>query len=174
MNIKNYTSSVKDIKDYLHLYIGCEVMREHSETRSDKFFEHAKLVGVSASEIENGKWVSVLDVGLDHFHEWYVEETKPLLRPLSDMTNDEAFDFLNVSPFYRNDCNVIVDKIFENSFIGIAYRVQYHRKGRYWNKLQSLSERLSPEHFQFILSCGFDLFNLIEAGLAIDKTTLKS
>lgn len=98
---------MKDIKDYLHLYLGCDVAREHSESRSKKFFEHAKLIGITASEVEKGKTVAILEVGLDHFHEWYVEETKPILRPLSDMTNEERV----ILKYYNNDAS-IPDKLF--------------------------------------------------------------
>jgi len=32
---------------------------------------------------------------------------------------------------------------------------------------------LSPNQFMYLLARGYDLFGLIESGLAIDKTTLK-
>jgi hypothetical protein len=85
----------KDIKDYLHLYLGCECINE--EGKIGRF--------------------SGIDV------------CKLLLRPLSDMTQEE----------FRIDCNLI-----------------------------------NPvERFRFRLSKGFDLFGLIDAGLALDATKLQ-
>lgn len=80
-----------EVKDVIHLYLGCEVRRDHY-TESKFFPEFGKLVGVSASEVERGKTVAVIDNGLDHFHEWYVEETKPILRRLDSMTESEAHE----------------------------------------------------------------------------------
>jgi hypothetical protein len=130
-----------NIKDYLHLYLGCDVCREHKESRSKKFFEYAKLVGVSMSEIEKDKHVAILEVGLDHFHEWYVEETILILRPLSDMTEEEEKEMI------ASQDDVILE-----------------------GYTQILLKTDSGETVRWMLSKGFDLFGLIDAGLAIDKT----
>lgn len=63
---------------------------------------------------------------------------KLILRPLSDMTEEEMIE---------------VDVDVPN--------------------ILSEYEKLRPTAFSFLLSKGFDLFGLIDAGLAIDKTKLK-
>lgn len=139
----------KDIKDYLHLYVGCEVSREHSESRSKKFIEHGRLVGVSASEVEVGETVAVIDAGLDHFHEWYVSETKPLLRPLSDMKEEEA---AHIDRMARRQKDGQVTPANTKFVTGIRTE--------------------TAEALVYLLSKSFDLFGLIEDGLAIDKTQI--
>lgn len=66
-----------EIKDYLHFYIGCDLSNG---------IEVGKLVGVTESEYEHGKTIALIDFGADNFIEWYVEDCKPILRKLSDMT----------------------------------------------------------------------------------------
>jgi hypothetical protein len=39
--------------------------------------------------------------------------------------------------------------------------------------IQGKANHFSPDQFTFLLSRGFDLFNLIQHGLAIDKTKMK-
>lgn len=100
----------KDIKDYLHLYLGCQVLID-GETL-------VTLVGFSHT----------YDIELYVNNQWLHHRfCKLLLRPLSDMTDEE------------------MDEVW----YGPSERTRY------------------------LLSKGFDLFGLIEAGLAIDATTLK-
>lgn len=70
-------------------------------------------------------------------------EALPILRPLSDMTKEELH-FINMS---KLELNHAISQKTNASFY--------------------------TTEFIYFLSKGFDLFNLIEEGLAIDKTTLK-
>lgn len=138
--------------EYLNLYIGCDVAREHSETRSDKFFEHGKIVGVSASEVETGKTVAIIDVGLDHFHEWYAEETKLALRKLSSMTEEEGYMIENEMRTYSPKFNYPAGCThFDN--------VELHEISYLLTVLRKYS---------------FDCDNLIENGLAIEIETINN
>lgn len=128
------------LQDYIHLYIGCDVQRDHGG-----IIEHGKLVGVSASEVEPGKTVTIINVGLDHFHEWYVEETVLILRPLSDITEEEQdYVWHATEPI----------GVFEMTF------------GTQCRKVV-----LCPDRTKFLLSKGFDLFGLINEGLAVSKNS---
>lgn len=122
----------KDIKDYLHLYLGCECMTEDGRRGRFSGFDvvekNYSIVMIT---------VRFSDDPLDH--DWTVlndneecDRIKLILRPLSDMTEDEKT---------------------EEYKIGLDPGIE--------------------EQFRWLLSKGFDLFGLIEAGLAIDKTTLK-
>jgi hypothetical protein len=64
---------MKKIEDYIHLYLGCEVMDLYNN-------KVGKLVGVS------GK-----DVLVSHNTQWCLahKEVKPILRPLSSLTGEE-------------------------------------------------------------------------------------
>ena len=101
----------KEIKDYLHLYLGC-IGRGDSGAA-------IFLSADTLSKINRG------DISF-----------RPILRNLSDMTTEELelFADLNIKSDYKN-----------------VYEKQ-------------------AEITRFLLSQEFDLFGLIEAGLAIDKT----
>lgn len=99
-----------DIKDYLHLYLGCEAM-------------HGKQKVVVCGLNINSYCIQNI-INVDTFR---IEDIKPILRPLSDMTDKES----------KHHANIL--------------------KG-------------DTESIRYLLSKGFDLFGLIQAGLAIDKT----
>lgn len=137
----------KNIKDYLHLYIGCEVM---IETNGEEGFK-AVLKGVCESEVEPGKTIAIIDNSYDEgyaFHEFFIEDAKPLLRPLSEMTVNEGRELDNIQRLSKKQGRLLLT----------------NTNG--WEVIQSGA----PEGFRFLLNRGFDLFGLIEAGLAIDKT----
>lgn len=112
----------KKIKDYLHLYLGCDAM-----IYNDKSFIMDKVTS-SSLNIEDGS----------------VTKIKPILRPLSDMTEQESYELC----WQKN---------------------QNHMKLN-WSLNESA---IHPNEFLYLLKQGFDLFGLIESGLAIDKTTIK-
>lgn len=104
----------KDIKDYLHLYLGCDAV-DHTGWKTT---------------------VEWSDIG-------YPDQIKQLiLRPLSDITEKEVEDLRFNMPG------------------GVTVP----------NDRQALD--ITPHQVKYLLSLGFDLFNLIDEGLAIDKTTL--
>lgn len=120
----------KKIKDYLHLYIGCEV--QVTPFHDIKYI--GKLIGTDGycqlSVVING----------DHFStERHISICKLLLRPLSDMTEEEKEWQQNQSKKSSG---------FFPSYTEIAELTKY------------------------LLSREFDLFHLIESGLALDKTKL--
>ena len=114
---------MKELKDYLHLYKECDC-RVYEEDMID--FTIDKMQGCYLNKVV--------------FKEYGVpiRLVKPILRPLSDMTEDE-----------KNN-------------LSWEWKVDYDFKPIF-----------RPDQFLFLLSKHFDLFGLIDAGLAIDKTTLK-
>jgi hypothetical protein len=89
---------------------------------------------------------------LNYYRE-YFDDIKLILRPLSSMTEEEAKEwqdkfrfFISGSPKYINDR---------------LYVIQQH--------VNLPETRFSSEQFAWLLSKGFDLFNLIENGYAIEK-----
>ena len=128
----------KKLEDYLHFYLGCKV--KHAA-----FTKPLKLKSVGV----NGGTISGLDFGEIHF-DLRAKNIKPLLRPLSSMTEEEMKECGNMIYDYSNDpdLNIWEWRDFE---IGLA-----------------------PEQYHWLLSKGFDLFGLIEAGLAIDSSKVNS
>jgi hypothetical protein len=108
----------KKIEDYLHLYLGCGMRyATHHEPQNE---------------------VYILTV--ENLKEAIEFKDKPILRPLSDMTEEEFY--------YVEQHKIYQGEIVQTFPLGAA------------------------ELTKFLLSKHFDLFGLIEAGLAVDKTTL--
>lgn len=160
-----------ELKEVLPFYIGCQVSREHIETRSKKFYERGKLVGVSESEVEYNKVVAIIEVGLDHFHEWYAEETIPHLRRLSSMTEEEGNEI-----YFR-----YFGKRTTEDWTGDTGSAYFRPKQIQASKAHALriieGQDYSTGDFMtvvsivpYMLSKGFDLFSLIDSGQAIEQT----
>lgn len=114
---------MKKIEDYLHLYLGCEAYWQEDGIKST----YPKAIDYDM--LKNADWI------------------KPLLRPLSDITEEELDDCTILS---ADMMNIISDPFSKERMI-----VEFECNARV-NK--------------YLLSKGFDLFGLIEDGLAIDKT----
>lgn len=126
---------MKEIKDYLHLYLGCECKRMGEATTS-------KLTGVSYDDTQRIWWAYF--EGEESGHSQF-PDVFPILRPLTDM-NDE-----------------------EKDWFGWDTETLYHT----FNNLNHKIYYFHCDEFLYLLKQGFDLFGLIESGLAIDKKTLK-
>lgn len=117
-----------NIKEYLHLYLGCEVKREFKR--------------------------SILDADtlnyIDEHEIW--EDVKLILRPLSNISDGELLEVYSI--LYPASSGVSYE-----SSINSAERALYNYGGR-----------MAPSVFVYLLYKHFDLFGLIEAGLAIAKT----
>ena len=154
-------------------------MREHVETRSKKFYERAKLVGVSASEVERGKTVAIIDVGLDHFHEWYVEETKLILRPLSSMMEEEAAHIGQL--VYGKPDSVKWRVEHKNGYLKI-YRKHYQKcitidyasaDLDFYDGDELDTSLRQVEIFNYLRKNSFDVDGLLESGRAVDATKME-
>jgi hypothetical protein len=111
---------MKEIKDYLHLYLGCEMLTVDGRIVTLNLTNLGfALKGIIGSEL-----------------------SKPILRPLSDMTEEEKIE-LKLNMVQATTLN--------------------HAPEIMW----------TFEQMRILLSKCFDLFGLIEAGLAIDKTAIK-
>lgn len=87
------------------------------------------------------------------------ERFKPLLRPLSNITHIEVASLIGVYDLAIEKAN------YESPFFQIQYRDENNEQ----QFKHAYLSQLSPEQFLFLLSKGFDLFGLIDAGLALIK-----
>jgi len=148
---------MKDITNYLHLYLGCEVeyigitngkqLAEDKKANKDNIFyvsNIAEIKGIKRGILKHIEYdvkgnFRRCKIGRKGLQSHYGSERfKLLLRPLSDMTEKEKQIALHIG-LSESD-----------TWIGGAKRTDY------------------------LLKQGFDLFNLIPEGLAIDKTKLNS
>lgn len=125
---------MKDVKDYLHLYIGCDCAYGKSHW-AKKEWHFVKITGKIIDEQE-------------HFI------VHPILRPLSDMTPDELREWLNQPNFTDQYCQDKMPYIANSIF-------NFHNAIACYGSVDSIP---------WLLRKGFDLFNLIPEGLAIDAT----
>lgn len=79
-------------------------------------------------------------------------QIKPILRRIEDITDEECIEVYDCE---YTDSNPVSARI---------------RLVKHW--LNPIHVTPTPNQFHYLLKQGFDLFNLIDAGLAIDKKTL--
>ena len=127
---------MKELKGYLHLYLGCEALIE-GYTNREHPFNYRGIINYQLL-LESGQ------------HYSSVKAIKPILRPLSDMTEEEA----------RECGNLVYDFSGEPVF---------DKWG--WKDFACL---LASEQFLFLISKHFDLFGLIESGLAVNAAKLQT
>ena len=139
------------LADVLHLYKGCEVQID-----SDNFMTE------SVRNLITTKFLYLTDRGFAECKGYCVQinELKPILRPLSDITVGElAESFKSIHPHNWQDYP-------ETQFAPLAQAAIFFPKS-----LRPLGY-YTPHLTSFLLAHGFDLFGLIESGQAIDKTKL--
>jgi hypothetical protein len=123
----------KNIEDYLPYYLGCKIAHPKSQ---------------------NGDTWTLTVSDLTDAAEWLQKGHRPILRPLSDLTEEEAAEVAVIS--YKADAFKVKDTAV--------------MLGRYLVKERKFENAFEVTHH--LLSKHFDVFELIEAGLAIDKTTM--
>lgn len=140
-------SDLKLTPQVLAMYLGCEIEAKGSRG----ILRNVNLKGFCTLQLseEIGQSIGCL-----------VEEVKPILRRLSSMTEEEAREFCVYCP---SDWKVVVTPDQHGIYIK-CWKV---------GDLESMQivdlEAVTASQFQYLLSKHFDLFGLIDAGLAIEK-----
>lgn len=162
------------LQDYLHYYIGCKVMAAPYGGQQ-KRYEEGKLVGINVYDIANVKlnnWQSVADIN--------IECVKPILRRLADLTRDEMKIIWNAiigRPFPDTGNILWFDKETSTSckrwgMMSGVDRVGIELNGNVWADCDLSHIKFNPNLIaHFLIKQGFDIFGLIDAGLAIDQKT---
>lgn len=151
------------IKDVLHLYIGCEV------SKKDDTDEHYQLGGILDNETSYLR---------SEYSEVCVANTrfKLLLTPLSDMTEEDARELFHIvfKREFRGSMSWMGNKGFDFDPRWVLQsgldRLGIEVSGTVWADTD-LKHRKHNQHevTLFLLRKGYDLFNLIEKGEAINK-----
>jgi hypothetical protein len=158
LTLKLNNQMEKRIEDYFHLYIGADAMVARPNGRNPEKITPAMLA---------------------HLHQlgqsW--DLYKPILRRLDSMTREEAVEFIHRK--HRSImCNIDRTHITKVSFgeteniINFSY-FKYQGAGAEAGSKTYYVNQSDAEQFAWLLSEHFDLFGLIDAGLAIDKSTIK-
>lgn len=133
---------MKQLKDYLHFYLGCKFLYKIDP------HEWSKPMELTTAQLELSHRLK--DDPECHY--------KLLLRPLSSMTEEEAKEYAGL---FFVDCDLSLVKFYN---LGHCIAI------RYYDAFLHLPSQYEPKQFQYLLSKGFDLFGLIDEGLAIDVT----
>jgi len=136
----------KKIEDYLHLYFGCECV-------CSNVYNYVHQKETLTSGILNSFYSPA----------GYIGNIKPLLRPLNDMTKDEATEIAIIHKYDIPDAEGVREEL-----IGI-YDC---KEGETLTLGAYLAVKDYLEGLLHLLKNGFDLFGLIESGLALDKTKI--
>ena len=182
---------MKNIRDYLHLYFGCEIVIENTTY----WLVHEK---------HKHTWDKFNIQG------WFIDYCnivdppkltfKLLLRPLSDMTQKEAEHFawlcMDSEHHLEEDTRISKDEVqielakYDGGnlldpdieiYIGVIVRCfegavvifkdgsisVVDEEGKAREPIDNIAHKV-----HYLLTRGFDIFGLIESGLAIDKTNL--
>lgn len=143
-----------EFKDVAHLYLGVEVVNTIGK-------HMGKIVSVS---IDGTATINPLDEFKPRVI--ILNSLKPILRPLSDITNDEFYELSEI--LERCDYEAVFKK-YNDGKTGVGYMWQEGMAGLILNSDAGL---YFVKIFPFLLSRSFDLFGLIESGEAIDKTKM--
>lgn len=166
----------KNIKDYLSLYLGCQVLVQGEERKG-------YLTGVNNGGHECEIQYQLAD-NPHHLEEEpefaSAEDVKMVLRPLSDMTEEEFTEAVMLH--WGTSRDIIkktiskIERLKEVKQItkygtSIPY-VAFDKEGKHYMTATFSQNSMNPEQTLYLLSKHFDLFNLIPEGLAIDKTKI--
>jgi hypothetical protein len=162
---------MKKIEDYLKYYIGRKAVDEDGNHYTVDLV--TALGSVSMTLVSNtckGKSIGSFD------------RYQLLLRPLSSMTEEEmraVWQIVFDKPFHASGRILWIDKEDRRSakrwvLMSGVDRLGIEMTGTVWADIDLGTYKFNPNHVShYLLSCGFDLFNLIEIGLAIPETVNK-
>jgi hypothetical protein len=132
-----------ELKDVLHFYLGCEAIMSTDDWHVPEGDQLVRITGI----MDNGQYIAYARKG--SFGNYESKNFKPLLRPLSSMTEEEKKEVLRISDKYSGK-NLI--PIYVNHILNFFFH------------------SANPEIIRYLFLRRFDLFGLIESGAAIDKT----
>ena len=95
---------------------------------------------------------------------------KPVLRPLSDMTVEEAIEVTKPVVIYGDLPNVRKYETWENPFGKIVVSWGNGLREKY---VPQDEKSFTADQFVFLIKKRFDLFELIESGIAVNASELK-
>lgn len=152
----------KKIEDYLHLYLGCDVKSK----RMGIIFPLTTVTTNTPNIFKYGEYTL-------------------LLRPLSDIQIEEAANCVTQVFCPRNNYPLKDFRLTKNEYGNPVCRLNNDwfdesltfgtKTGAIWSARDKhlANTKIPSSIFVYLLKQGFDLFGLIESGLAIDKTKLE-
>lgn len=135
------------LQDYIQYYIGCRIEKDLDA------LDYPIIEGLDRNNVIISGYRYTTPNCNEIFHRpriWRdISSIKPILRKLESLTEDEMKECGNLVYDFSNDPDL-------NTW--------------HWSNFEAV---LCAEQFDWLLKRGFDLFDLIKNGLAIDSKTLK-
>lgn len=168
----------KDIKDYIHLYIGCEVLA------LDPYSENEQAMGyLTGIHGEYGPEIQfIIDGNAEESPEYpNYENVKPILRKLSSMTEEEyaycgKFGFgASRKEYWLQQFEQFENRPVEGQGKKSGIKNPETKKVKVREGLNLSHYTFAPEAFLYLLKKGFWLFghDWFDEGLILDKATVK-
>jgi hypothetical protein len=184
------------LQDVLHFYLGCKVeyegiingkeLKAEIEANKHDIFYIPKVEKVIGKKIGFLRRIDQLADGRRRYRigrkglqtHYSTDKFKPLLRPLSSMTEEELkwyFDSIKSPEDELDNCEWVTEQNgvpVEQPYWTLWCRdCSYCRHGYV---VGGVEDRYTAKQLHYLLSRGFDLFNLITSGQAIESNTLTS
>jgi hypothetical protein len=175
-------ADVMKLEDVIHFYLGCEVEYEGilngKELKAEQVANKHDIFYIPKVEKVIGKkrgFLKQIYHAIDGTQKYKIgrrglqshyncNRFKPILRPLSSMTEQEATELATIHKY-----DIPEDEGVREELIDIyTFDDGVLRIGTTY-----LPGKMFIEGLRYLLSRGFDLFSLIENNLAIDADTLK-
>lgn len=161
----------KDIIDYLPYYFGCWVI---VKTKDATF--QAILKGIYLDRWGNFHPEISIQVLMEHggFYTYKLSEVTLYLRPLSDMTEEERnwfFKSIRQPGEEIETAEWVTERNRKPCVPEWVLWVKDHRIKHGYTI--GINMHFTAEQFRYLLSKGFDLFNLYKEGLCLYKSDLK-
>ena len=161
----------KRIEDYLHLYLGCDWQWEqHSGTYETGIYGTSLFNSFLLREValKNG----IAKPILRHLHDMTVEEAVKLC----SIYSPEAFGDYRFSKWVavRDEANFCYNVTNEKSDMSFHVDIEEMHIKVYEDGNDAYPGLENHTYFTEYLRMGFDIFSLIPAGLAIDKTKMNT
>lgn len=141
-----------ELKDIISFYIGCECIYDWGRE------PNVELKGKITPKI----------IESIYYNDGEVRWVKPLLRPLSDMTEEEAIEVTKPIVIYGYTEGRSYET-YRNSFGQIVVSWGISHLERY---VPQSEQHYTTEQFIYLIKQGFDIFGLIESNQAVDKTKI--
>lgn len=149
----------RKIEDYLYLYLGCEAIFDNKRWKLFRIDNKIARLTRPREGRSYGSWV-----------ECNIKDCFPLLRPLSDMTEEDVSEWSDVTVTNTPYCVELDSKDEFGEFTTVYPDGSILSKSKDDGDIRPIN---GGHLFRLLLSKHFDLFGLIEAGLAINSTTTK-
>jgi len=134
-----------ELKDVINFYLGCEMISKKGTI-----------------------WILAPSNFPNNWKDSYFLTSKPLLRPLSDMTEEEAVEVTKPIVIYGYTEGRSYEA-YRNSFgkIVVSWGISHLEKYVPQSELH-----FTTEQFIYLIKQGFDIFGLIDSSQAVDKTKI--